>query len=615
MNRLDSVRNPKGRALLFGLLSLFLSASFFGLTNASRNIVWFLLVAAVAFCSLWKLPEEWSQLEKWQKGLLVLYGIVFAVTTLLGGNVVVENGNFYSGDWLENYMLPFEKTDPIWCVGMAIFGVSLLLLLKACYLRQSLESTGKKIPQWALWLVIFVAWLPWVIPYYPGMIYWDSSVSINAALSKITSNHHPVLYTLLIRLLLNIGNAIDDYEFGCFLYTLVQMLFLSGAFAYLLRRLQEYGCKRWFILLGAAYFAFTPLMPMHAISMWKDPIYSGLLLLLSIKTVELVISRGEMLKSWKHVLLMALCSVATCFARNNGIWCILLYWICVFLFYGLGKKRIRGIMWKSVVLASLVLYFVVTGPVYRMLGIYSPFKEMITVPLQQMARTVVYKGDIEPQQREFIDELMYGGFEGQYHPCCSDYLKSETYMDIQFLDENKDRFFANWLSIGCNSYRNVKLYVEAYVMQTFELYSIGDVKMNFTPAGGTDFLADDVLERYEIRMRDLSQEWFGSSWRKVMPLNSVFMSTGSLAWLYIGVLTLLFMHSKDKRWCLILFPALCSWVTLLIGVPIVDWRRYVLPFHYVLPLALALPWLCRKWESQHALQEQTDAGTEDSLNQ
>lgn len=614
MNSFNPVRNYRKSIFLSILFSLFLSASFFGLTNASRNIGWYLLVVAVAFCSLWKLPEEWCRLAKWQKGLLFLYGAVFALTTLLGGKVVIENGDFYDGNWWENYLLPFEKMDPLWCVGMAVFGISMLLLLKSCYLYQSLEGMGKKIPQWALWLIIFVAWLPWVIPYYPGMIYWDSSVSINAALSKITSNHHPVLYTLLIRLLLNIGNVIGDYEFGCFLYTLVQMLFLSGAFAYLLRRLQDYECKRWFILLGTAYFAFTPLMPMHAISMWKDPIYSGMLLLLSIKTVELVLSRGEMLKSWKHILFLIICSLATCFARNNGIWCILLYWIGIFLFYGLGKQRIRGFMWKTVVPASLVLYFVVTGPVYHMLGIYSPFQEMITVPLQQMARTVVYKGDIEPEQHDYINRLMYSGFEEYYHPCCSDYLKSGVVMDLKFLDENKDQFFANWISIGCNSLRNVKLYVEAYVMQTFELYSIGDVKINFTPTGGTSFVADDVLAAHSIRVRDLSQEWFGSSWRKVMPIDSVFIGTGSLAWLFIGVLTLLFMHSKDKRWCLILFPALCSWVTLLIGVPIVDWRRYVLPFHYVLPLALALPWLCRKWESQDALQEQTDAGIEESLS-
>ena len=601
MNGLNSVRNPKVRACLCGLLSLFLSASFFGLTNASRGIGWFLLAVAVAFCSLWRLPEEWSKLARWQQVVLVLYGAVFAVTTLLGGNVVVENGDFYGGNWLENYLLPFELTDPIWCIGMAIFGISLLLLLNACYLRHSLENRKGQIPQWVFWLVIFVAWLPWVIPYYPGMIYWDSSVSINAALSKITSNHHPVLYTLLIRMFLNIGNAIDDYEFGCFLYTLFQMLFLSGVFSYLLRRLQEYGCKVWFVLLGVAYFAITPLMPMHAISMWKDPIYSALLLLLSIKTIDLVRSRGEVLKNWKDVLVLSLCSVATCFARNNGIWCILLYWICVFFFYGLGKQRIRGIMWKAAVLASLVLYFVVTGPVYRMLNIYSPFKEMITVPLQQMARTVVYKGDIEPEEMAFIDELMLDGYVGHYHPCCSDDLKSETFMDIDFLDENKGRFFGTWLDIGCNSFRNVKLYVEAYVMQTFELYSIGDVKMNFTPTGGTPFVADDVLAHHSIRVRDLSQEWFGSSWRGIMPINSAFISTGSLAWMYIGIAALLLLHRKDKRWSLILIPALCSWATLLIGVPLVDWRRYVLPFHYVLPLAMALPWLCRQWESQNAL--------------
>ncbi|MBO5501474.1 MAG: hypothetical protein J6K73_03550 [Clostridia bacterium] len=580
-----------GKLIVTLLLSLFLSVSFFGLTNAPRNIGCFLIAFAVAFVSLWVLPDEWKKQSKRNQWILVLYGIVFSVTTLLGGLVVIENGDPYSGSYLDNYLVPMQWVDSFWMLGIAIFSISLLMLLSVLYNRLSLQDSTesqKFIPQWIMWLFIFVAWLPWVIAYYPGMLYGDSSYAIIDAMNGITNNNNPVCHILLIRLFLVIGKALHSYQFGCLLYTLFQMLVLSGVFAYALRWLQQRGCHKLYVFIVLLYFALTPFMPMHAVSMWKDPLYSASLLLLALKTADIVCSEAQILNKPKTVLLLFLYTLAVCFIRNNGILAMVMYWFLMFCVYGIGKHRAKGMLWKAGGLAALMVYFVVYGPVYQALNIYRPFKEMASVPLQQMARTVVYDGVVTEEQQAFLDGLMFVPIEEVYHPCCSDSMKSDLHMNVQYLNDNKGTFFRTWLSM---TPKNLRLYGEAYLMQTFELYSIGDVMLNFTPTGGTVLINDERLAEYAIRVRDLSQEWFGTSWRKVLPMDSIFPSTGSLAWLYIGLMMLVLLERKDKKWLLVFCPMLCSWATLLLGTPLVEWRRYALPFHYALPLVLMVPLL------------------------
>ncbi len=79
-----------------------------------------------------------------------------------------------------------------------------------------------------LGLLIFLCWLPYLISYYPGLIYGDSLSSVGQALGKRGfSNHHPIAYTMFIKLCLAAGYRLRSMNFGCAIYTAAQMLYIS----------------------------------------------------------------------------------------------------------------------------------------------------------------------------------------------------------------------------------------------------------------------------------------------------------------------------------------------------------------------------------------------------
>ena len=81
--------------------------------------------------------------------------------------------------------------------------------------------------------IIFVCWVPYFIKYYPGLIYSDSTLSLSQALGQLPyNNHHPIIYTIFIKVCLEIGRSIGGNTMGVAIYSVLQMMFMSTVFAY-----------------------------------------------------------------------------------------------------------------------------------------------------------------------------------------------------------------------------------------------------------------------------------------------------------------------------------------------------------------------------------------------
>ena len=57
----------------------------------------------------------------------------------------------------------------------------------------------------------FILWIPYLVIYYPGFIFGDSLGSIAQALGVAKLyNHHPIFYTLFLKMCLSLGIFIKD---------------------------------------------------------------------------------------------------------------------------------------------------------------------------------------------------------------------------------------------------------------------------------------------------------------------------------------------------------------------------------------------------------------------
>ena len=98
------------------------------------------------------------------------------------------------------------------------------------------ESTNKvlsfifdKHPYISITIILLIAWLPFIILTFPGVISWDAvtqiyqllgryqSVHINIINPSVTlNNHHPIITTLIYNLFINIGKTIGSVDIGLY---------------------------------------------------------------------------------------------------------------------------------------------------------------------------------------------------------------------------------------------------------------------------------------------------------------------------------------------------------------------------------------------------------------
>lgn len=123
--------------------------------------------------------------------------------------------------------------------------------------------------------------MPFFLAFYPGNISGDSFSSIYQALSHITSTAHPVLFTLLVKVTLKTGLFLfHNMNAAIAVFSITQMLLLDGILTYTVFWLNRHGISRKGCILAVIYFALNPLIVRFSFTMWKDILFSGVMLLL-----------------------------------------------------------------------------------------------------------------------------------------------------------------------------------------------------------------------------------------------------------------------------------------------------------------------------------------------
>ena len=277
------------------------------------------------------------------------------------------------------------------------------------------------------WLFIFLAWIPCFLAFFPGLCTYDSTIQIYQFLNNTFNDHHPLIHTLLIDLFYQTGSIIfHSPTVGIALYTIFQMLFLSGAFATGITLLHFLKARmRWLILLEL-YCCFYPFHMMLSISITKDVIFSALFLI-QILLVYCFLLKGK--NSFKITLMdlgLLLVSIAMMLARNNGRYVTLVFLALLFIVSIFYKKR--RILYSRLLILMTVALLISTfflSLLDTSLNAQSGDKrEMLSVPIQQIARTVYYHPDMDPQLLSYANTLVVAPGFSDYNPLISDPVKT-----------------------------------------------------------------------------------------------------------------------------------------------------------------------------------------------
>ena len=397
------------------------------------------------------------------------WGIPFAASCVLGWRLVHEGTVFGCGGsaaYAGSFLLFLLETAVL---SVPAAGVAAIVMR----VGKGKQAAGKAAKRqearraWQVWLfsslLIFLCWLPVFFAYYPSVFAYDAE----GQLSEDYSTHHPLVHTLFLGAFFRLGIAAGSISTGMAVHSAVQMALMAGAFGRalsFLHRRRGSGRARAVLFL---FFALFPANSVLAVSTTKDVLFSALVLLYTLCLYRAVCGRGMGMSGKEQAVCIGL-GVLMLLFRNNAVYAFVVSVPVVF--WGMRKaKPGERKAYLRMALVTLALYgvcaFSLKAATHAQNG--SP-REMLSVPLQQMARTRVKAEEkIAPEVRQELEKYISSEWVfAAYNPHLADPVKSRA-----VIHDDPAGLVRTWIKLGL-SYPAI--YVDAFLDNSLGLWYLWD---------------------------------------------------------------------------------------------------------------------------------------------
>ncbi len=204
-------------------------------------------------------------------------------------------------------------------------------------------------------VIMLIAWLPYMIVYYPGIIPSDATRQIEMWFSGGEwSNASPVFSTFTLCMPIELGGLLGSDNFGVFLFTSVQAIVLSIVLSYAIVLLKKYNVPAIIYRIWFLSILILPVYPCSAIQLGKDTNFTICVLLFIIFLFKIIKESDSFFASWKFSIFMAVSMIYMCLVRHNGIYLVIPSIFIIFLFI---KKRNYFIKIVSCFLCTIIATF------------------------------------------------------------------------------------------------------------------------------------------------------------------------------------------------------------------------------------------------------------------
>ena len=407
--------------------------------------------------------------------LFTLFSVLLSITFVLGFNLTVYDDSYINK--IVTYIHVFDISNLVY----ALFNLG---YNKNDKIFKKLDSiNGNKLDKFLFdkhtfiksFILILLAWLPVLLAFYPGIFSYDSSVQFKEVATGYLSNANPVSHTLLLGFILNLGfKFFKSYQYGVLLYSIFQMTLLALSMSYIISYVNKRKLPFIYKLICLVIFMFLPTHSVLAITTTKDVIFACIVVLVLIKTYDMVMYKDEffgkkkIINMIKYILLVFLMFIV----RHNGFYGYI--FLSLFLIITFRKKLIPILI---IVIVPLVMYKGYDKLINKYLlsleylPRYTTYNAALCVPAQQLARVYNYAPLTDEEKAEFDFFIIKDsvGFS-DYEIRKSDHVT--WYLDSRILFDYKGQFFRLYFKYLV---KYPKVYVDSYLQQILGYFYIGDV--------------------------------------------------------------------------------------------------------------------------------------------
>ena len=468
-------------------------------------------------------------------------------------------------------------------IGLLFYALITILLHKALITgfdrgtERALFSAQRK----SFWLrvaIILACWLPYFLAFLPGALPFDTidqlaQVMKDAPLSAL----NPLFMTGVFYVFLRGGLLLGSANVGMVLFTLCQMLIVAMAFSYCISSMAKQKANNHILLFSFIFFALYPPHAFYALTIFKDTLFAVAMLLVTLKTVEMVRDPAAFFAGKKNGIILSLLCAATFLVRNNGLYIIAIYLPVVLLIFRTYWKKILSII------GVCALFFIslnIAGKVLNASG--ASMAEALSLPLQQIARIVRDHGDTlaEEDKALIAGILPYDELPQLYNPVLSDPVKSWRSFDEAAFSADKGTYAALW---GRLVLQYPQTALEAFLCQTHG-YWYPDTE------GGIALRAIEEnpygIYRIHILPGPVTDALSGIMVIRSLPVLAMLFSIGFAVWM-AALLALLLVLKGEKMMLLAFLPIFLLWLSCLLS-PASGMYRYIYGLFMALPLFFAI---------------------------
>lgn len=360
-------------------------------------------------------------------------------------------------------------------LGLTVFSAGVLYVLweimdkygdgyeNKCGNRNILSGVRFPIPHWGCVLILFLCWVPAWLSLFPGAFAYDALSEWEQVRDGMITAHHPVIHVLLLGgLVEGVHSLTGSYNTGIAVYTFLQMFLLANVLACTIRFLKEFQVPDLFRWIALLFYGLSPVMQLFAVSATKDVLFTAAQLLFLLYLIRFYCRKEEFFRSRRQLIFFGVIAFFTMILRNNGFYIVVI--TLAVMAFGCGKYRKK---FAAVLLAVGLAYGIYAGPFYSALHVTpGGIEEMLSVPLQQMARVYKYDYDsLEQQDLELLYEIIPKENLDSYRATVSDFVKKGFQREA--FEEHKAEFFQLWCRWGAE---HPLTYVNSFLINTVDFW-------------------------------------------------------------------------------------------------------------------------------------------------
>ena len=439
----------------------------------------------------------------------IIIGLFAGIINVLGRNFVLHNGMiFFYKDVIFAVVFSLLATVGYGLMYASVFELGWWYL--NIQREKELESKNTfsfvntvnhvvfdKYPLLSPFLLICLFWLPYLISFFPGVLQCDAAVALLGHYGvTVRSNHHPVIGTLLMGYIMDIGKYLGSDNYGCAIYVILQYLLLSISLAYnfiFFNKWKTNYCFRWLALL---FFMLHPVFPTFVMNVVKDVFYYIAFLWLLFLFIRCYEEYNKILVFYIFIASMFLCAL-----RKEGLIICITCSIGLLLFQKSIYKKWKTIL-NAIILGIVFALFLSFATLVHYNYERSSIKEAFSIPLQQTARYIRdYSVDITESEWIVLNNIFQNKANtlGMYYePELSDSVKDQ--ISNYMFKEQTAEYLKVW---GSLFFRHPDCYFSAAFNQMYgyfytgkeAMYKIGDCRTE-------NFVKGDNLYSEKLRIVD-----------------------------------------------------------------------------------------------------------------